>query len=561
MTTVQVLSLTLLSVLAASAQVFMPGPCPRPEVQRDFDVAQYLGTWYGIRRLPHSFQKGQCSTATYSLQGPGVIGVLNAGLLDDGTTSTITGSAFAEDPSEPAKLLVAFDNVPTPPSPYWVLSTDYDGFSVVYSCKEVEGGHRDSAWIMSRQPVLSSETLAEGERTLASVGVRVDELISTNQDPEYCGRMSQRLRHTGNNPLGARVSSHGVKLQRFTADFKIVSGGSAGVKRVGGHGEDALVAGHSTESSRRCVHCLRAQQKSSSWFALTILLTSTPVAVRMASSSAMVSSGRSHSHLAGVKAGLDRGLGASSEPQGLSAGCHDGQQSHQENLNGLHLESETCREQRQRSKIKCRPYLEAKTLIGPSKQKPSPPHVTMKLSLLLAAFFLPLVRAQVPHWGPCPEPTVQTAFNLRQFMGRWYEVAKLPAQFEKGRCIETNFTLRTDTSFRAVSSELWRGELRKVEGVGVVEDPKNPAKLGISFSYVLPYSPYWILSTDYVNSALVYSCTDILRLFHVDFAWILSRSRTLPESTIQKSLEVFSSNNIDVTRMVTSKQQGCDKTL
>ncbi|KAM8838473.1 apolipoprotein Da, duplicate 1 [Synchiropus picturatus] len=185
----------------------------------------------------------------------------------------------------------------------------------------------------------------------------------------------------------------------------------------------------------------------------------------------------------------------------------------------------------------------------------------MKLSLLLAAFFLPLIRAQVPHWGPCPEPKVQTAFNLRQFMGRWFEVAKLPAQFEKGRCIETNFTLRTDTSFTAVSSELLKGELRKIEGVGVVEDPKNPAKLGISFSYVLPYSPYWVLSTDYVNSALVYSCTDILRLFHVDFAWILSRSRTLPESTIQKSLEVFSNNNIDVTRMVTSKQQGCDKTL
>ncbi len=35
---------------------------------------------------------------------------------------------------------------------------------------------------------------------------------------------------------------------------------------------------------------------------------------------------------------------------------------------------------------------------------------------------------------------------------------------------------------------------------------------------VLPCTPYWILSTDYENSALVYSCTDVLRLFHVDFA-------------------------------------------
>lgn len=78
---------------------------------------------------------------------------------------------------------------------------------------------------------------------------------------------------------------------------------------------------------------------------------------------------------------------------------------------------------------------------------------------------------------------------------------------------------------------------------------------------MLPFSPYWILSTDYVNVALVYSCTDILRLFHVDFAWILGRTRTLPEATLQKARDTFSNNNIDVTRMITSKQQGCDKTL
>ncbi|KAL3988709.1 apolipoprotein Da, duplicate 1 [Oreochromis niloticus] len=186
----------------------------------------------------------------------------------------------------------------------------------------------------------------------------------------------------------------------------------------------------------------------------------------------------------------------------------------------------------------------------------------MKLPLALVfALTLPIIRAQVPHWGPCPEPAVQTAFSLKQFMGRWFEIAKLPAQFEKGRCIETNFTLTTSNSIRVVSSEILKGEVKKIEGIGVVEDIKNPAKLGISYSYVLPYSPYWILSTDYVNSALVYSCTDILRLFHVDFAWILGRTRTLPESTIEKAKEIFANNNIDVSRMIPSRQMGCEKML
>ncbi|XP_028834313.1 apolipoprotein Da, duplicate 1 [Denticeps clupeoides] len=178
---------------------------------------------------------------------------------------------------------------------------------------------------------------------------------------------------------------------------------------------------------------------------------------------------------------------------------------------------------------------------------------------LLLSVILPLVQAQIPHWGPCPDPQVQPAFNLKKYMGRWFEVSKLPAQFEKGRCIESNFTMKPDGSVRVLSSELLKGEVKTIEGTAVVEDLKQPAKLGVSFSYVLPYTPYWILSTDYETSALVYSCTDVLRLFHVDFAWILGRTRTLPEATINHAKEVFTSSNIDVSRMIMSRQAGCDK--
>ncbi|XP_030017014.1 apolipoprotein D-like isoform X2 [Sphaeramia orbicularis] len=186
----QVISLTLLSVLAANAQVIMPGRCPRPAVQKNFDAARYLGTWYDIQRLPHSFQKGECSTATYSLKSPGVVGVLNRELLPDGSINTISGSAWAKDPSEPAKLLVSFfEN--SPPAPYWVLSTDYNSYSLVYSCTDLGVFHVDFAWIMSREPTLSEQTLTELRGTLSSIGVSVDKLISTVQDEAHCSAMSQ----------------------------------------------------------------------------------------------------------------------------------------------------------------------------------------------------------------------------------------------------------------------------------------------------------------------------------------------------------------------------------
>lgn len=43
---------------------------------------------------------------------------------------------------------------------------------------------------------------------------------------------------------------------------------------------------------------------------------------------------------------------------------------------------------------------------------------TMKTSVLMAfSFVLPLISAQVPHWGPCPEPAVQPGFSLKQVQG------------------------------------------------------------------------------------------------------------------------------------------------
>uniref|UniRef100_A0A8C2HVV7 Apolipoprotein D n=1 Tax=Cyprinus carpio TaxID=7962 RepID=A0A8C2HVV7_CYPCA len=180
----------------------------------------------------------------------------------------------------------------------------------------------------------------------------------------------------------------------------------------------------------------------------------------------------------------------------------------------------------------------------------------MKALLVVLALFLPIINAQVPHWGPCPEPATQPAFNLKKV-----SIAKLPAQSERGRCIETNFTLKLDGTANVVSSEILKGELKTIDRTAVVEDKRNPAKLGISFSYILPCTPYWILSTDHENSVLVYSCTDVLRLFHVDFAWILGRTRSLPAATIDHGKEVFTNNNIDVSRMILSRQQGCDKDL
>uniref|UniRef100_H3CJ67 Apolipoprotein D n=1 Tax=Tetraodon nigroviridis TaxID=99883 RepID=H3CJ67_TETNG len=178
---------------------------------------------------------------------------------------------------------------------------------------------------------------------------------------------------------------------------------------------------------------------------------------------------------------------------------------------------------------------------------------------LLAAL---AAHAQVIKPGRCPRPAVQQEFDAARYLGTWYEIQRLPHRFQTGQCSTASYSLKSPGVVGVLNRELRAdGTVYSISGTAVAEDPSEPAKLAVSFYEILPYSPYWILSTDYVNTALVYSCTDILRLFHVDFAWILSRTRTLPESTVMNAKETFAKNNIDVSRMIDTKQEGCDKYL
>ncbi|XP_028290948.1 apolipoprotein Db [Gouania willdenowi] len=181
-------------------------------------------------------------------------------------------------------------------------------------------------------------------------------------------------------------------------------------------------------------------------------------------------------------------------------------------------------------------------------------------TFLLLLFLLPLISAQTFHWGPCPVPKVQPGFSLEKYLGRWYEIEKLPASFERGKCIEANYSLRKDGTIRVLNSQFYKDKVRIAEGTAVVSDPREPARLGVSFSYFTPYSPYWVLTTDYTQISVVYSCTDILRLFHIDYAWILGRSRFLPHETVSYAKDLLIKEGIDLCKMKATDQSGCKET-
>ncbi|KAM4718403.1 apolipoprotein D-like [Anableps anableps] len=175
-------------------------------------------------------------------------------------------------------------------------------------------------------------------------------------------------------------------------------------------------------------------------------------------------------------------------------------------------------------------------------------------AVYLVLLLLPLTSAQTYHWGPCPSPAVQPGFSVEKYLGRWYEIEKLPTSFARGKCIEANYALRKDGTIRVLNSQFYKDKVRTAEGTAVVPDMREMAKLGVSFSYFTPYSPYWVLTTDYTSLAVVYSCTDILRLFRIEYAWILARSRSLPPQTVRYAKQLLVREGIDISRMKATDQ-------
>uniref|UniRef100_A0A3B5AX71 Apolipoprotein D n=1 Tax=Stegastes partitus TaxID=144197 RepID=A0A3B5AX71_9TELE len=151
------------------------------------------------------------------------------------------------------------------------------------------------------------------------------------------------------------------------------------------------------------------------------------------------------------------------------------------------------------------------------------------------------------------------ALLLFQYMGTWYEIEKLPAVFEKGKCSQATYSLLPDGTVSVHNAEiLSNGKINSIQGVGKVENASQPAILSVGFFKGVPDAPYWVLSTDYHSYALVYSCADYFRLFHVDFAWILARTRELSQDVIGQLHDKLTAAGVNVNRLIVSNQTGCD---
>ncbi|WP_317621794.1 lipocalin family protein [Pseudohongiella nitratireducens] len=139
----------------------------------NFEVDRYLGRWYEIARLDHSFEDGLSQvTATYSPRKDGGITVLNRGYSqEEGEWQSAEGKAYFVEDESTGHLKVSFFGPFY--SSYIVFELDQQGYEYAF----VSGYNTSYLWLLSRTPTVDDALMDQFIEKARSLGFATEELI------------------------------------------------------------------------------------------------------------------------------------------------------------------------------------------------------------------------------------------------------------------------------------------------------------------------------------------------------------------------------------------------
>lgn len=161
--------------------IFLTGCLGTPEGVRpveQFELSRYLGKWYEIARLDHSFERGlENVTAEYSLKGDGGVRVLNRGFsVKDDKWKQAEGKAYFVRGEDEGHLKVSFFG-PFYGS-YVVFDLDKDNYQYAF----VSGPDKSYLWFLSRTPVVSEQLMNKFVQRAKELGFDTGNLIFVKQN-------------------------------------------------------------------------------------------------------------------------------------------------------------------------------------------------------------------------------------------------------------------------------------------------------------------------------------------------------------------------------------------
>ena len=140
--------------------------------------------------------------------------------------------------------------------------------------------------------------------------------------------------------------------------------------------------------------------------------------------------------------------------------------------------------------------------------------------------------------------------DLNRYVGRWYEIARLPNRFEK-KCADSvtaTYSLRSDGSVTVVNRcRKSSGDYTTATGKAKVVDKTTNAKLKVTFFWPF-YGDYWILDLgDNYEYAVVGAPNR-------KYLWLLSRKPQMDESLYRTLLDKMAARGFKTELIIKTSQ-------
>jgi len=139
--------------------------------------------------------------------------------------------------------------------------------------------------------------------------------------------------------------------------------------------------------------------------------------------------------------------------------------------------------------------------------------------------------------------------ELEKYLGKWYEIAHLPAKFQEG-CNETTatYTLSKDGNISVLNQATKNGKIKQAKGKAKVVDKNTNAKLKVTFFWPF-YGDYWIIK---LGNNYDYS---VVGTPNRKYLWILSRTPQMNDNLYSQIIEYVKSKGFEVNKLIKTLQK------
>lgn len=171
----------------------------------------------------------------------------------------------------------------------------------------------------------------------------------------------------------------------------------------------------------------------------------------------------------------------------------------------------------------------------------------MKKLLLLPLLF---VLIQCKSQTMLPDQTINSTFNfeLENYLGTWYEIARFDHSFERGlQNVTATYSIRPDGKIKVLNQGSKDGKHKTAIGKAKPEAKGTNRNFEVSFFWIF-YAPYNILELDEnYQYALIGSNSP-------NYLWILSRTPKMDQTTYQKLLDIAQKRGYDTSKLILVEQ-------